>query len=275
MAVAIKTPLPRGPRTVATTRYREASIPDIPEIGWTSPHAEAPLLEWVTLQLARQRFEDAASIKAEDVDRLLPNSPNGRKREEATAPTPGDLQKSLTVYQGLTLFVTDPRFEEEYRRLGWSTGPFARPAVKKQTHAFWVATGITGARWLVKRLATESHVDVLHAVANLLAEFGEKGIGPIVRELEDKPTRDQAEVLLKALGWIEAPLDVTAIDRGVFQKTLEKYTSDRDSDVRAAAYAATRLLPTDAAVNLLARRRSVELDPYAREAIDDALSNRT
>ncbi len=86
-------------------------------------------------------------------------------------------------------------------------------------------------------------------------------IVPTARKLEDEPTRDQAEVLLKSLGWIEAPQDVAAILRQNLGKTLEKYLSDVDADIRAAACAATRILPREQAIALLARQRASESDP--------------
>ncbi len=226
-----------------------------------------------SLSYASRESPSERSTKTEVVNRPLPNIPTADSGEnvpdvESTGATVDNFRK------GLELLTDDRTCEEYYQRLGWSTGPFARQPARKQTRQFWVSKGAAGARWLAKRLATESHVDVLEAVASLLADFGEKSVSPIVHELDDKPTRDQAEVLLKALGWIEAPSNATAISRELVQRILEKYTADKDADVRAAAYSATRLLPDDAAAELLTRRRAVEFDPDARDAINEALSGR-
>jgi hypothetical protein len=230
-----------------------------------------------SLSYASRESRSEPSTKTEGVDRPLPNNPVVDLAEIV-----GDVQSTganlkiavANIRKGLELLIDDRTCEEYYQRLGWSTGPFARQPARKQTRQFWVSKGAAGARWLAKRLATESHVDVLEAVASLLADFGEKSVSPIVRELDDKPTRDQAEVLLKALGWIEAPSNATAVCREFVQRILEKYAADKDADVRAAAYSATRILPDDAATELLTRRRAVEIDPDARDAINEALSVR-
>ena len=127
-----------------------------------------------------------------------------------------------------------------------------------------------GAQWLVERIARETHVDVLDGVANLLADIGTKGIAAIARKLEAEPTRDQAEVLLKSLGWIEAPQDVGGIHLESLGKSLEKYLWFEDVDIRVAACAATRILPGDRAGVLLDRRRATERDPRVLESIDEA-----
>ncbi len=61
-----------------------------------------------------------------------------------------------------------------------------------------MSQGDAGAKWLVERLARETHVDVLDGAANLLADIGPKSVEPIVNSLEHERTRDHAEVLLKA-----------------------------------------------------------------------------
>jgi hypothetical protein len=161
-------------------------------------------------------------------------------------------------------------FEDFYQRIGWRKGPYGSREAQKSVREFWVGQGAAGARWLVERLARETHVDVLDGAANLLADIGPKSIEPIASSLEYQPTRDHAEVLLKALGWIEAPQDVLAIQLDHLVRTLARYLAHTDADIRAAASAATRILPPDRAIALLARRRESESDPGVLEAIDEA-----
>jgi hypothetical protein len=165
-------------------------------------------------------------------------------------------------------------FEAVYNRIGWWRGPFATLAARKEVREFWLRNSVVGASWLVERLATETHGDVLDGVANLLADIGTGSIKPIIGKLADKPTRDQTEVLLKALGWIEAPRDATIVDPQSVETTLDTYLSDKDLDIRAAACAATRILPRERAIALLTKRRRIERDSYVLEAIDEALRNR-
>ncbi len=194
---------------------------------------------------------------------LLPEMKTELRYEEALSP-----RNSLT---------SDSPTEErqaQYDRIGWWKGPFAAPQARKSVREFWVDQGAKGAEWLVDRISTETHVEILDGVAGVLKAIGPAAIEPIVRKLEGKPTRDQAEVLLKSLGWIEARRDVTAIGpetRRVLCKTLERYLADKDADIRAAACAASRLLSRSEAVELLERRRAVERDSDVLEAIEDAL----
>ena len=161
-------------------------------------------------------------------------------------------------------------FEDFYQRIGWRTGPFASREAQKSVRDFWVSQGDAGAKWLVERLARETHVDVLDGAANLLADIGPKSVEPIVNSLEHERTRDHAEVLLKALGWIEAPQDVSPIHLDHLVRALATYLAHPDADIRAAACAATRILPSDRAIALLTRRRESESDPEVLEAICDA-----
>ena len=98
-----------------------------------------------------------------------------------SAGIPGSMQSTsanslravANFVKGLELSIDDRTCEEYYQRLGWTTGPFVQPA-RKTTRQFWVSKGPAGAGWLAKRVATESQVDVLEAVASLLADFGKK-----------------------------------------------------------------------------------------------------
>ncbi len=165
--------------------------------------------------------------------------------------------------------------EDFYQRIGWRSGPFASREAQKSVRDFWVSQGDAGAKWLVERLARETHVDVLDGAANLLADIGPKSVEPIVNSLEHERTRDHAEVLLKALGWIEAPQDVSPIHLDHLVRALATYLAHPDADIRAAASAATRILPYDRAIDLLTRRRESESDPEVLEAIDDACKPET
>ncbi len=161
-------------------------------------------------------------------------------------------------------------YEKLYGQLGWWKGPFATSQARNSTRDFWINKGAAGAEWLAERIRSETHPDALEAVGNLIADIGCAAIDPIIRKLQHETTRDQSEVLLKALGWIENTHDAPAVDLELGEKTLEKYFVDQDADIRAAAYAATRILPRDRAIARLNGRRSFERDPSALEALNAA-----
>jgi hypothetical protein len=161
-------------------------------------------------------------------------------------------------------------YEQIYQKIGWWKGPLATAEAQRSLREYWVDRGTAGAEWLVDRIGSETHGDLLDGIANLLADIGPKSIVPIARKLEDEPTRDQAEVLLKSLGWIEATHDDAAVHPHDLWTILGHYLSDADADIRIAACAATRILPRHRRLSLLSQRRPFEHDPEVLDAIDEA-----
>ena len=97
---------------------------------------------------------------------------------------------------------SEEELEDAYQKIGWWTGPNATPESQALVRDFWRLQGDRGLGWIVARLRREWHIDLLDGVASLLAQAGGAGILPILDELERQPRRDQAEALLKALGWM-------------------------------------------------------------------------
>lgn len=123
---------------------------------------------------------------------------------------------------------------------------------------------------LIDWLVTETNVEALDEIANRLADIGPSIIQPVMISLNGNPTRDQADVLLKALGWLDVPEGVSLFDPEISTAIIERYLMDKEADVRAAACAATRILARDRRVALLADRRNAETDPYVLEAIEES-----
>ena len=90
-------------------------------------------------------------------------------------------------------------FEDNYSKIGWAKGPLSSKDMKAIIRSFWRISGVCGSRWLARRIRNETNVDVLSAVANLLADMGH--INPLLDELGSAPTPDQSETLLKAISW--------------------------------------------------------------------------
>jgi hypothetical protein len=216
--------------------------------------------------------EGDASMKAYDeIERLYDN-----RRTNEYAPSVKESWAGRTA-EGLASLVRKLRerylfrdYEVFYRRIGWWKGPFATSEARKSVRKFWVDCGAGGAEWLIERIGRETHGDLLDGVANVLADIGQESIVPIAHKLKYEPARDQAEVLLKSLGWIEATQDAAISHPQDLWTTLERYLSNPDADIRAAACAATRILPRHRARALLAQRRALELDPEVLRAIDES-----
>ena len=163
-------------------------------------------------------------------------------------------------------------FEDQYEKIGWWKGPLATSSARQEVHDFWVSRGSRGARWLVRRLRSESHLDLLSGVANLLADLGELSLGPIVEELELEPTRDQAEALLKALAWLGAAGMTAGPLAGRLIPILSAVLIHEDFDVREAACRATSLLAPGRARALLESRLAVEPSSEVRQTIEETIA---
>jgi hypothetical protein len=162
--------------------------------------------------------------------------------------------------------------EADYQALGRFTGKLAAAPVQAAAREFWVSSGERGARWLARRLHWEFHVDTLHAPSAQLADLGEAAIGPIVEELGGHPTPEQAEALLKALGWIGESPSALIIEATAFELLLARFLQHRDPDVREGAALAMRLLPSARAAYWLRRRQLEERDKYVTPTIEDELT---
>jgi hypothetical protein len=162
--------------------------------------------------------------------------------------------------------------EAMYQQIGWWKGPNATAEARTLVCEFWRAQGDQGLRWLVSRLRLEGHIDLLDGVASILAQIGDTAIPPVLDELERQPSRDQAEALLKALGWLgergnAAPPPLVA-RLGLL---LGRFLRGGDPGQREWAARAARLLPGERAVGLLVGLLNSEPDADVRHAIQETV----
>jgi hypothetical protein len=171
------------------------------------------------------------------------------------------------------------RFEEPYQKLGRLRGPDATPEMQRQVRRVFVQAGRTGARWLVNRIRDEWSIDALSAVSFLLAELGLDALEPILEALENNPSEDVAEYLLRAL-WRFPQLPSGSVTTRVVAVLMRYQDPGQDSEIRAAAYRASSCLAPGAAnalqqtLRLLAELGRLEPDwdtygsePPTKEAI--------
>ena len=143
------------------------------------------------------------------------------------------------------------RFEQAYQKLGRLRGPDATPEVQREVREIFVKAGRTGAQWLVNRIRDEWSIDALSAVSFLLAEIGLDALEPILEALENNPSEDAAEYLLRALGRFAQLPSGPITDRAA--AVLRPYQNPgQDPEIRAAAYRASSCLAPGAA-NALAQ----------------------
>jgi hypothetical protein len=162
--------------------------------------------------------------------------------------------------------------EAHFRAIAPSTGKRVQPEVEEAARRFWGAAGEPGARWIARRLRWEFNVDALYGAAAALAELGVAAIPPILEELDNNPTTDQAMALVKALAWIGQSPSAPKLEATSVELTLARFLQHFDGDVREWAAVAMRLLPPDRAAYWLRRRQAEETDPYVSQAIAEELT---
>jgi hypothetical protein len=163
--------------------------------------------------------------------------------------------------------------EAMYQKIGWWKGPNASAEARTLVCDFWRRQGDQGLRWLVSRLRSEGHIDVLDGVASILAQIGVTAISPMLDELERQPSRDQAEALLKALGWLGAQgiaASPSLVER--LGLVLAMFLRRDDPCLRERAVRAARLLRRERAVGLVGGLLNAEPDVDVRHAIEEAVA---
>jgi HEAT repeats len=170
---------------------------------------------------------------------------------------------------GLPAPFSQEEAERHYQALGRWKGPLAAKDVQAAAQAFWRGSGVEGARWLVRRLRDEFHVETLHWAGSTLARMGTVAIGPILEALQGDAPPDQAVAVLHALGWIG---EHETTDHPLAELVLVKYLLHEDPDVRETACIALRLLPPERARTWLTRRLRDETDGEVRRTIEEELA---
>jgi hypothetical protein len=181
---------------------------------------------------------------------------------------PGDVNELIEEVEG----VAPDDFEEQYQKIGWWKGPHATDSARQGVRAFWARQGPRGVRWLVRRLRSESHLELLSGVANLLADLGEVSLRPILNELEWKPARDQAEALLEALAWLGETGLTAGVFAGQLTPILATFLTHDDADLREMACRATSLLAPGRALALLESRLAVEPSTEVRQTVEETIA---
>jgi hypothetical protein len=243
---------------------REASLPGEPEMNSGRSGQETPARPVVILHIADLHMSrpgrTAEEVRAELLETM---------GSDAIVIIPGnhDLPPESSGGRPAGAFRPEEA-EQRFRGLGnWKNA-----AAPEAAREFWRTAGVEGIEWLVRRLRSERHVEVLHDAAALLADLGRGSIGPVLEELVSDPAPDQALALLRALGWLGESRDRPTLEGAQGELTLAEWLQHGDPDIREAAARAMRLLRPERATHWLSMRQCVEPDAGVREAIDDELA---
>ncbi|MGP0065006.1 MAG: hypothetical protein ACLQGP_15590 [Isosphaeraceae bacterium] len=185
----------------------------------------------------------------------------------------GDEGAIVTVSPSLASPSSEEDFEDAYQKIGWWKGPNATPETRARVREFWRLQGDRGLGWLVGRLRREWHIDLLDGVASILAQAGGAAIVPILDELEHQPRRDQAEALLKALGWMgEGGISVPPTSAKRLEAALLMFLHQDEAGLREWATRAVRVLPREQASAVIGSQLDGESDPDVRQAIEEMVA---
>src|SRR5208282_2227594 len=132
----------------------------------------------------------------------------------------------------------------------------------------FVNAGTAGAAWLVNRLRTEWSPEVLDAAAFVLGDLGVGALPSILAALEDEPSDDQAEALLKALRLLPP---IVGQSEARLAAVLSRFAAHSEAELRLAAYRATRCLKRDNARRILISAQRLEVRPQLRGLLDELL----
>lgn len=159
--------------------------------------------------------------------------------------------------------------EDLYQRLGRTRGPFGTRQAREATRKAWEAKGWAGALWLLGRVRRERHLDVLDAVAEVLAEHRDRVIPTVEGCFTGSSTgeHDYQAMLLRA-----AKLARTndREDARLLSMASEGARSP-DAEVREAAYLLLGAIGSGAARKVLQDALRAEQNDAARETAREAL----
>ncbi len=95
-------------------------------------------------------------------------------------------------------------YEEQYQRINWTKGPLSNKNIQNQVNEFWLQSGPDCINWLINRIHTESHIDILDGVVNILTDIGLAAEQLIEDALtNDNLSQDQRETIDVALAYIQ------------------------------------------------------------------------
>jgi hypothetical protein len=166
----------------------------------------------------------------------------------------------------------EKEFENAFDRLGLWGGPYSsRQGIMSQWD-FWRRQGPKGTAWLLNKVRHDNGNETVNAVSNVLANIGPAALPTILTYLQRNPSSDQARCLLDALSHL-GPQETTDADQ--IARVIERFINSTDSDLRLSAIAATSVLPSLLAIQILTSAFTAETDSTVRGIIRDEIRERS
>lgn len=163
------------------------------------------------------------------------------------------------------------KFEIAYPVLADRRGINATPAGRAASRKVWRDTGADAAKWLIHKLQTEQHPDMIIGIAETITDLGAVALPAILGELEGCAPKPEYAALVEALSWMDPPQNSSLLVR--INSIADRYLASSDRDCQIAAVQLTRILD-DRRARLLLDKAQGTAGQRLREEIEDLLSER-
>src|SRR2546426_882103 len=148
---------------------------------------------------------------------------------------------------------------------------YNQPAGRTASRKVWLDAGADAARWLINRLRTEQHPEMIIGIAETITELGAVALPTALAELERDEAKPEYAALVEALAWMTPPPQPLLMSR--IACIIDRYLRSPHIDCQVAAVQLTRILDDDTArTRLDAAKRNA--GQRLREEIEDLLNER-
>lgn len=163
------------------------------------------------------------------------------------------------------------KFEIAYPALADRRGTNATPAGRTASRKVWLDAGTDATKWLIDRLRTEQHLEMIIGIAETITDLGSVALPIALAELERYEARREYAALVGALAWMTPPQQPLLVSR--IASIVDRYLASSDIDCQVAAIQLTRMLDDDKARARLTAAKSTA-GQRLREEIEDLLNER-
>ena len=185
----------------------------------------------------------------------------------------GDEGAIVTVSPSLASPSSEEDFEDAYQKIGWWKGPNATP----ETRRGYVSSGGSRAigAW-AGSWAGSAGSGTSTCSTGSRASWPRRAVPPSSRSSMSwsiSPGADQAEALLKALGWMgEGGISVPPTSAKRLEAALLMFLHQDEAGLREWATRAVRVLPREQASAVIGSQLDGESDPDVRQAIEEMVA---
>lgn len=153
--------------------------------------------------------------------------------------------KEAEAKEAVEKFERTHKFKIAYYALADRRGINATPEGRTASRKVWLDHGADAAKWLIDRLRTEQHPEMVIGIAETITALGQMALPVALLELECSEATPEYAPLIEALAWMAPPSQPQLISRII--SIMNRYLASPHIDCQVAAVQLTRLLDDDMA----------------------------